>query len=294
MTRDEIIASIREANLQGRWPELCERLQQMDGHEVFHVLFPLAVDRQLHGPACDAACLLFAVKPDCPVSCTDALRTILPTWDINLQEVPWYLANYFGEETIREAFRELREEPRGEWERVSLIIVRERTEIFFTFTPDQVRECKRRAWRLNEGEEANGPVREPRRWSPRAETLVSRLIAELPGSQLDPARTHAARLNALPIGGSMWADYYLRANGAVVIVGEDFDHPEVDSVYSDWRRVLPVLVWGSRRYPELRELLPVRTPHAVDCRCRAIPMFAEGKVLCPECGGLGWVQGGDG
>lgn len=89
----------------------------------------------------------------------------------------------------------------------------------------------------------------------------------------------------------MWADYYLRPNGDVVIVGEDFDHPELDSVYSDWKRVLPVLVWGSKRYPELWELLPVRGPDAVDCGCRKIPLFAEGKVLCPECGGLGWLPG---
>jgi hypothetical protein len=88
----------------------------------------------------------------------------------------------------------------------------------------------------------------------------------------------------------MWADYYLRPDGAVVIVGEDLDHPDVDSVYSEWKHVLPVLVWGSRRYPDLRELLPVRGPGAIDCRCRAIPLFAEGKVLCPECGGLGWLS----
>jgi hypothetical protein len=130
-------------------------------------------------------------------------------------------------------------------------------------------------------------------WSPLAEEVVSHLIAALASDQLDPTRTHAARLRALPIGGSMWADYYLRPNGEVVVVGEDLDHPEVDSVYSDWRRVLPVLVWGAQRYPELRQLLPVRSPGAIDCRCRLIPLFAEGKVLCPECGGLGWLACAD-
>src|SRR5262245_53093459 len=107
-------------------------------------------------------------------------------------------------------------------------------------------------------------------WSPLAERIVSGLIAALPPDQVDPNRTLAVRLGALPIGGSMWADYYLRPNGQVVIVGEDLDHPEVDSVYSDWSRVLPVLVWGARRYPELKQLLPVRGLGAVDCRCLAI------------------------
>jgi hypothetical protein len=127
-------------------------------------------------------------------------------------------------------------------------------------------------------------------WSLRGKEIVSGLIAKLPAEQLDPSRTHAARLEALPIGWSMWADYYLRPTGEVVIVGEDDDHPEVDSVYSDWKRVLCVLVWGCKRYPDLKELLPVRGPGAVDCGCRAIRLFAEGKVICPECAGLGWVS----
>ncbi len=126
-------------------------------------------------------------------------------------------------------------------------------------------------------------------WSQRAEQIVSQLIAGLTPAQRDPTRNNCTRLRALHIGGSMWADYYLRANGEVVVVGEDYDVPDVDTVHSDRSNVLRLLVWGSRRYPELRELLPVRPPGAVDCRCRQHPIFAEGKVLCSECGALGWL-----
>jgi hypothetical protein len=130
-------------------------------------------------------------------------------------------------------------------------------------------------------------------WSLKAEELVSRLIARLPADQLDPARTHAARLQALPIGCDMWADYYLRPNGEVVIVGEDFDHADVDSVYTTPLRVLSVLVWGAERYPELRELLPEREPGATDCSCRQHPeFFRPGKLICQECGGVGWLPVG--
>jgi hypothetical protein len=128
-------------------------------------------------------------------------------------------------------------------------------------------------------------------WSARAEQVVSRLIAKVLADPAYPAAPHTARLKALPIGVDMWADYYLRPDGKVVVVGEDLDEPDVDSVYSDWKRVLSVLVWGSQRYPELRQWLPVRGPGAVDCQCRSIPLFAEGKVLCPECCGLGWLPG---
>jgi hypothetical protein len=131
-----------------------------------------------------------------------------------------------------------------------------------------------------------------RMWTSQAEQVVSRLIAMLLADRSNTAPTHAARQNSLPIGEDMWGDYYLRPNGDVVIVGEDLYQPDVDSVYSDWKRVLPVLVWGSRRYPELQDVLPVRGPGAVDCACHSIPVFAEGKVLCPECDGLGWLPGG--
>jgi hypothetical protein len=126
-------------------------------------------------------------------------------------------------------------------------------------------------------------------WSPLAERVVARLIAELPESLPAETRRHVERLNALPIGRSMWAGYFLRANGEVVVVGEDEDRPDVDTVHTERGKVLQALVWGSERYPELRRLLPARGPGAVDCRCRAIPLFAEGKVLCPQCGGLGWL-----
>jgi hypothetical protein len=131
-------------------------------------------------------------------------------------------------------------------------------------------------------------------WSSRAAEVVSRLIAGLTPEQRDAARDPAARLGALYIGGDMWAGYYLRPNGEVVVVGEDFDQPDVETVHTDRSTVLRVLVWGSERYPELRELLPVRPVGAVDCQCRSHRIFAEGKVLCPECGALGWLPSSDG
>ena len=132
-------------------------------------------------------------------------------------------------------------------------------------------------------------------WSHRAEQLVSELIAALRPEQLDPLRTHAARLSALPIGVDIWSDYYLRSDGQVVIVGEDLDNPDVGSVYSDRLRVLSVLVWGSERYPELRELLPERQTSAIDCMCLQRPdLFEPGKLICSICGGVGWLPAGIG
>src|ERR1700731_832197 len=96
---------------------------------------------------------------------------------------------------------------------------------------------------------------EPAMWSKRAEEIVSRLIATLPS---DPSDTHVARLNALPICWSLWAGYYLRANGDVIVVGADIDAPDVDTIYTDRTHRLSQIVVGSSRYPELRELIPDR------------------------------------
>ena len=53
---------------------------------------------------------------------------------------------------------------------------------------------------------------------------------------------------------------------------------------------LTSLVDVAKRYPELQPLLPVRPPGARDCRHLANPLFEQGKVFCPECCGLGWVE----
>jgi hypothetical protein len=127
-------------------------------------------------------------------------------------------------------------------------------------------------------------------WTSHAEQIVSRLIAGISPESLDPAtRANVALLQALHIGGSMWVDCYLRPNGEVVFIGEDEDHPNDESVSTEPSAVLRMIVWGSRRYPELRTLIPVRPPDAFDCPCRQHPLFAEGKVLCPTCGGMGWL-----
>jgi hypothetical protein len=123
-----------------------------------------------------------------------------------------------------------------------------------------------------------------------AEQLVSRLMAELSPNLPPSTLSHAHRLGALPIGCDMWAEYFLRPNGEVVIVGAELDEPDVDTVCTDRLKVVSVLVWGSERYPSLRELLPIREAGATDCLCLQHPnFFGPGKLICQECGGLGWL-----
>lgn len=58
-------------------------------------------------------------------------------------------------------------------------------------------------------------------------------------------------MSALHIGESIWADYYLRPSGEVVVVSEDFDHPDMDTVDTDRSNMLRARGWESERYREL-------------------------------------------
>jgi len=125
--------------------------------------------------------------------------------------------------------------------------------------------------------------------SPDAEQMVRRLIVHLPQEQLNPAHSHAVRLNALPIGMDLWADYYLRPNGEVVVVGDDFDHPDRDTIYTDRVTLLFVLSWGTETYSELQQFLPERAPGAADCLfCQRPGANADQRRTCLDCGGVGW------
>jgi hypothetical protein len=126
-------------------------------------------------------------------------------------------------------------------------------------------------------------------WSERAEQVVRRLMANQPPR--DPrVKELADRLGALFAGYDLWSCWFLRPSGEVVIVGEDPDQPESETVHRDRPHVLSALSGASRHYPELSELLPAREPHAVDCVCSEHPqIFGPGKVICAACGGMGWL-----
>lgn len=98
-----------------------------------------------------------------------------------------------------------------------------------------------------------------------------------------------AEFAALPLYLGWTETIGIRANGEVVSWSTEGDYPGSRPV-EDWLWVLSALVAGTERYPELRTLLPERPRDAIDCRCRKHPLLASGKVLCGECGGVGWLS----
>lgn len=87
---------------------------------------------------------------------------------------------------------------------------------------------------------------------------------------------------------------YLRADGSVWFHVAALSLDTEDDEEYEWQVAagtdrLRALLMGTRRYPELLELLPTRPADAVEClRCTGTGRFFP-NVYCHLCGGLGWV-----
>lgn len=77
---------------------------------VFDALFPIAVRDQgeASGPVAMSAYALHALNPPCRLSIDDAVSSLLPSWDISIEEVPWYLAKQFGRDAVLASVARLR------------------------------------------------------------------------------------------------------------------------------------------------------------------------------------------
>lgn len=124
-------------------------------------------------------------------------------------------------------------------------------------------------------------------WSVDAERFIRQLISE---TQATTHNAHATRLNALYIGTSLWAAYYLHPSGNVIIVDEELiNQPELDVIDTDENSRTRIIVWGAERYPDLIQLLPQKPMDAVPCSCGELPPFPAFKLTCTQCNALGWV-----
>jgi hypothetical protein len=98
-----------------------EELRKLTDEQQFRILFPIAVKSQGHDfPVLDAAILLRRLSPECPISCDEAVRALLPEWDISIEQVPFYLAARFGSKRVREAVRNIEQEATGKPEKATL------------------------------------------------------------------------------------------------------------------------------------------------------------------------------
>ena len=129
----------------------------------------------------------------------------------------------------------------------------------------------------------------------------------------DQLRTGAARRtdltgvegDAMYVYDSIGVDAALTSEGEVWVGEYDFDTVEGNATTVTWHRAvglerLGFIVIASRHFAALRDLLPVRPPHATNCAaCRATGdwhLFSADRkeslrirgMICKACGGMGW------
>jgi hypothetical protein len=116
MDAAQVVERVRRAKAFRDVKPLVADLQGVSGPVIFDALFPIAVREQgpASGPVAFSAVVLHALNPPCRLSVDDAVASLLPSWDISIEEVPWYLAKQFGRDAILASVERLRAQQRDQ------------------------------------------------------------------------------------------------------------------------------------------------------------------------------------
>ena len=126
MTRDELIAAIRDTHANGNWADFVATFRDADAPQHFATVFAHAIEQQAIGAAVyDAAKLLHDANLTCRISCEEAIIAMLPNWDVSIEEVPWYLKNQFGKDRVSEGVERVRKRVSSDQEQRKLDTIRE-------------------------------------------------------------------------------------------------------------------------------------------------------------------------
>ena len=127
--------------------------------------------------------------------------------------------------------------------------------------------------------------------SPEFSDAIRRLMAQ-PRAEFDDRTLGLARdSGALPIGFDLCNDMFIRPDG--VVGGASTDDSAIAFGDLSPSRLMRALLFGSKRIPELRDLIPSRPRDAFDCsQCDGAGKHpAAEHAWCDLCGGVGWVSG---
>lgn len=108
MNETEIVAALATVKSSRDLRKLLPDLKSVDPELLFRTLFPIAARSQGDGPVAFSAVAIYKLNPPCLLTPVEAITQMIELdWDISIEEVPWYLANQFGDERILECAKEL-------------------------------------------------------------------------------------------------------------------------------------------------------------------------------------------
>jgi hypothetical protein len=110
MDTAQVIERVSRAKTFRDVKPLVADLQGVPGPVIFNALFPIAVREQgeASGPVAFSAVALHALNPPCQLPIDDAVGSLLPSWDISIEEVPWYIAKQFGRDAVLASVERIR------------------------------------------------------------------------------------------------------------------------------------------------------------------------------------------
>jgi hypothetical protein len=89
-------------------PAVANKLREYPDEVLFNNLFFTSVEKQEKGkPVAFAAYVLNELNPKCSLTCEQAIKSLLSSWEISIEEVVYYLAKQFGKEHILNAISSL-------------------------------------------------------------------------------------------------------------------------------------------------------------------------------------------
>jgi hypothetical protein len=120
------------------------------------------------------------------------------------------------------------------------------------------------------------------------ECALSQFLADSSPETLNLQRT-AATLHALPLYLDWSGCLAIQTSGQIIYF--DYDMPDSVRIEEDPRIRNMALFQGSKKYPNLHVLVPIRPPDATECpHCNGKGELPESmkNIVC-YCGGLGWL-----
>jgi hypothetical protein len=103
------VGVLRSRLIEWRNPSFVDELRQLRHEDQFRLLWPIAIAAQEEGNlSSPAAALLLELNPPCPLPIANAVVEILTSWDVSIEEVPWYLARQFGRTAVAQAAADLK------------------------------------------------------------------------------------------------------------------------------------------------------------------------------------------
>jgi hypothetical protein len=95
--KTEIVEILKTGKSIRDLPRVVDALRGFESHELFGTLFALSVQEQGNGaPVALSAYALNEINPACPLEIRVAVESLLPPWDVSIEEVVFYLAKQFG------------------------------------------------------------------------------------------------------------------------------------------------------------------------------------------------------